>query len=101
MLYLEKNVVRIARRFLYEGNTPYIRQQFVDSITPIFDDAVNNNGIVDYAIKCDDELNTEQVVENNEMRCKIAVKPVKALEFLILDFIVTNQTANVAEEVRR
>ena len=90
MLYLEKSVVRIARRFLYEGNTEYLRQQFVDAISPIFDDAQNNNGIVEYAIKCDSELNTPQVIDNNEMRCKIAVKPVKALEYLVLDFIVTN-----------
>ena len=75
---------------MYEGNTAYLRQQFVDAITPIFDDAVSNNGILEYAIKCDDELNTLQVIDNNEMRCKIAVKPVKALEFLVLDFIVTN-----------
>lgn len=101
MLYLEKSVVRLARYFLYEGNTEYLRQQFVDAITPIFDDAISNNGIVDYAIKCDAELNTAQVIENNEMRCKIAVKPVKALEFLVLDFIVTNQSADVNEEVRR
>ena len=101
MLYLEKQTIQLARHFLYEGNTAYLRQQFIDAITPIFDDAENNGGIIEYAIKCDEELNTPQVIDNNEMRCKIAIKPTKALEFLVLDFIVTNQTANVDEEVRQ
>ena len=30
MLYLERMVVNVARRFLYEGNTSYNRQRFVD-----------------------------------------------------------------------
>lgn len=30
MLYLERMVVSVARRFLYEGNTAYNRQRFVD-----------------------------------------------------------------------
>jgi hypothetical protein len=40
MLYLERMVISVARRYLYEGNTAYNRQRFVDQITPIFDDAV-------------------------------------------------------------
>jgi len=101
MLYLEKQVTRIGKQFLYEGNTPYLRQNFVDTIRPIFEEAVQGDGIRDYAIKCDDELNTPQVIENNEMRCRIALRPVKTLEYLVLDFIVSRQTANVAEEVLR
>ena len=30
MLYRERMVVNVARRFLYEGNTSYNRQRFVD-----------------------------------------------------------------------
>jgi hypothetical protein len=43
---------------VYEGNTPYLRQLFVDTIRPIFENAVMGNGIKEYGIKCDDELNT-------------------------------------------
>ena len=90
MLYLEKAVVRIGRYYLYEGNTEYLRQNFVDAITTIFDDAVDGNGIKEYAIKCDDENNTTETIENHELHVKIAVKPIKTLEFLVVDFIITN-----------
>ena len=96
-LYLEKEVSRIARRFLYEGNNEYQRMRFVESITPIFERAKNRNGILEYYIKCDEENNTAQVIDNNEMRCSIAVKPVKAIEFILLNFVCTNQSADVTE----
>lgn len=101
MIYLQKQVRNIARRFLYEGNTSYMRQRFVDSIKPIFENAKNSYGINDYAIRCDDTNNTPQTIDNNEIRCAIAVKPVKTIEWIICDFIVTNQSANVTEEVIR
>lgn len=101
MLDLEKKVVRIARYFVYEGNTSFIRQSFVDAIRPIFEDAVAGDGVKEYAIKCDEELNTTQVIENNELRCKIAVKPVKCVDFIVVDIISTRQGTNVNEEVMR
>ena len=100
MLYLEKVTRNVARRFLYEGNTPYLRQRFVDMITPLFEDAVNGKGVKEYAIRCDDELNTDDVVERNEMRCVIGIKPVKTVEWIVCDFIVGNQSASMTEEVR-
>lgn len=99
MLDLEKQTVQVARHFLYEGNTSWLRQRFVDQITPIFEDAVTSNGILDYAIKCDEELNTEETIENHELHCKIGIKPVKTVEWIVLDMLISRQNANVQEEV--
>ena len=101
LLYLEKRTARIARRFVYEGNTPYLRQLFVDTLRPLYEDAVRRDGLREYAIKCDDELNTAQVIENNELRCRIAVKPVKIVDHIVIDLIATRQSADVTEEVLR
>ena len=101
MLSLEKSVLRVARRFIYESNTAYLRQSFVDAIRPIFEDAVKGDGIIDYAIKCDEDLNTTEVIENNELRCRIALRPVKTVDYLVIDFICSKQSASVSEEVLR
>lgn len=101
MLWLEKRVVAVARRFLYEGNTPYARQMFVDQVRPVFEEAKAGAGISDYAVRCDDELNTPDVVERNELRMVCAVRPVKTIEYIRLGFIITNQSADVREEVMR
>lgn len=101
MLWLEKSISRIARRFVYEGNTPYLRQRFTDMMRSVLEEAKIGNGVSDYAIRCDDALNTVQVIENNELRAVVAVKPIKTVEYIKLSFIVTNQQANVQEEVLR
>ncbi len=61
----------------------------MDTLRPIFEDAVKRGGLREYAIKCDDEINTNNVIENNELRCRIAVKPVKVVDFIVLDFIAS------------
>ena len=99
MLDLEKQTIQVARHFLYEGNTAWLRQKFVDQLKPIYEDAITGNGILDYAIKCDEELNTTQTIENHELHCKIGIKPVKTVEWIVLTFICTRQGASVQEEV--
>ena len=101
MLSLEHDIYRISRNFVYENNTAYMRQRFVDSIRPILEDAVQGDGVKEYAIKCDEELNTPEVIENNEMRCKIAVKPVKCVDWIVVDLIATRQSASITEEVMK
>ena len=60
---------------------------------------MSGGGIIEYAIKCDDVLNTPQVIDNNELRCKIAIKPVKTIEYIVIDLVTTTQAASVSEEV--
>lgn len=101
MIWLEKKVVNVAKYYLYEGHTAYLREKFVNALTPIFEKAVNGYGISDYVIKCDEENNTSTTIDRNELHCNIAVKPIKAVEFIVLNFIVTNQTAEVTEEISK
>lgn len=100
LLYLEKRTKEICRRFLYEGNTPYNRQRLVDQLTSVFDNCRTNGGISEFAIRCDETNNTTQVIENNELRVDIAIKPVKVVEYIVLSFVTTSQSADVNEEVR-
>jgi hypothetical protein len=101
MLYLEKSVRNLSKYFLYEQNTAYTRQRFVDMINPVFEQAQNAGGISQYVILCDDTNNTTQTIENNELHCTIAVKPIKSIEFIVINLIATSQSANVFEEVLR
>lgn len=97
MLGLEKNVKFVAKYFTYEGITDYLMMRFKDSITPILDEVQQKGGIREYYIVCDGRNNNANTIDNNELHCTIAVKPVKSLEFLVLNFVATNQSANVQE----
>lgn len=101
MLHIEKVVKRFAKHFVYEGNTPYMRQKFVDQVSEFLEKVKYGNGISEYAIRCDETNNTIETIENHELHCRIAVRPIKTIEFIVLDFITTNQSASVTEETYR
>ena len=57
-LRLERQVYRVSRYFLFEGNTAYTRQRLVDLLTPVFQQAKVGGGLYDYRIICDESINT-------------------------------------------
>lgn len=85
-LRLERQTYKVAQYFRYEGNTAYTRQRLVDMLDPMFKQAKIGGGIYDYIIVCDEAVNTPEVIDNNELRVKIGIKPVKTAEFIIIDF---------------
>lgn len=97
-IYLEKRVINIAKNYIYEPNTAYVRQQFVDAIAPIFESAKSNSGIYDYKIIADESINTDEVIDNNEFRIRIGIKPTKTIEFILIEFTAV-RTGSTFEEI--
>jgi hypothetical protein len=48
-------------------------------------------------VKCDETTNTPAVIDRNEMRAQIFLKPVKAAEFIQVDLVITSTGANFDE----
>lgn len=96
-LRLERAAYQVSRYFVYEGHTAYTRQRLIDALDPYFKEAKNNGGIYDYIIKCDDENNPPEVIDRNELVVQIGIKPVKTVEFLMIDFICASTGASWSE----
>lgn len=88
-LVLEKATRDIMKYFVFQPNTVFTRARVVNVLTPIFDVAKNNEGVYDYLIVCDERNNTPHVIDNNELRVSIYLKPVRAAEFILVDFYAT------------
>lgn len=86
MLYVEKTIRSDARFLLFEPHTELLRDRFISIANRILDDVVSRQGITDYRVKCDEELNTPEVIDRNELRAKIGIQPVKAAEFIFIEF---------------
>jgi hypothetical protein len=82
---------------VFEPNTEFTRTRFVNTLTPIFEYAKRNQGIYDYLIVCDERNNTPQVIDSNEMRADIYIKPVRTAEYILVSFIATRTDANFEE----
>lgn len=86
MFYLEKNIRTQSRALLFEPHTASLRSRFVDLANGILSNVKTNQGVYDFVIKCDEEINTPDVIDRNEMRARIGVQPVKAAEFIFIEF---------------
>ena len=84
-LRLERQTFKVARYFVYEGNTAYTRQRLIDTLDPIFFKVKCGGGLYDYKIICDEKINDANTIDNNELKVKIGLKPTKTAEFILVD----------------
>lgn len=96
-LALERAVSRALRPFVFEPNTQFTRTKVRTAILPVMDLAKTTQGLYDYMLVADERNNTIENVENNEMIVDIYIKPVKAAEFILVNFIATRTGQNFSE----
>lgn len=90
MIALKRRVVTIARRFVFEQNTQGTRNDFIRQVLPVLSTMKAQSGIEGFKITMDSTNNTQQDIDNNILRGRIEVVPTRAIEFIAIDFIITN-----------
>ena len=98
-LDLEKRTRETLKFFVFEPNTFLTRNRVVNTLTPIFENAKQTEGVYDYLIVCDDRNNPASVIDQNELRVDIYLKPVRAAEFILVNFYAVNTDVNFEEIV--
>jgi phage tail sheath protein FI len=84
-----KRFVAYQTKYLvFENNTVETRARFLELVDPYFRRVKDQQGTYDYRIVIDERNNTPDVVDRNEMRAQIYLKPAKTAEFIIVDFVV-------------
>ena len=96
-LALEKSVIGSLRYFVFEPNTEFTRTRLKNTISPVFELAKSTDGLYDYLIICDERNNTPDTVDRNELNVDIYIKPVRAAEFILVNFIATRTGQNFSE----
>ena len=98
MLTIEKRLRTASRSLLFEPNDEKFRQKFVLIATQILQEIQVGRGVTAFIIKADTELNTPDVIDRNEFRARIGIQPVRAAEFIFLEFSI-HRTGSFAETV--
>jgi len=96
MLTIEKRLRVSSRSLLFEPNDEKFRQKFALIATQILQEIQVGRGITAFIIKADTELNTPDVIDRNEFRARIGIQPVRAAEFIFLEFSI-HRTGSFAE----
>lgn len=88
-IVLEKAIATAAKFQLFEFNDAFTRAQFTAIVEPFLRDVQGRRGIYDFRVVCDETNNTPQVIDSNEFRADIYIKPAKSINFITLTFIAT------------
>lgn len=88
MFVLEKRIRVAARQLLFDPHDDILRAKFVRIATAILTEVQVGRGIDDFRVQCDETLNTPDVIDRNEMRAKIGVIPIRAAEFIFIEFSI-------------
>ena len=90
LLEVKRLVVDVANKIVFESNTPETRARFVSQVTPLLATVQSQQGIDQFKVVMDSSNNTQEDVEGNRLNGKIVVVPTRAVEFIAIDFIITN-----------
>jgi len=88
-IVLEKAISTAAKFQLFEFNDEFTRAQFRNLVEPFLRDVQGRRGLTDFSVICDDSNNTGDVIDRNEFRADIFIKPNRSINFIQLNFIAT------------
>ena len=90
LLEVKRIVSDVALTFVFEANTPEVRSKFVAQITPLLATVQSQQGIERFSVTMDGTNNTTDDIESNKLNGSIVLVPTRAVEFIAIDFIITN-----------
>jgi phage tail sheath protein FI len=96
-ILLEKSIANMAKSFLFEFNDAFTRSRFTATVEPFLRDVQGRGGLQDFAVVCDDSNNTSEVVDRNEFRGDIYVKPSRSINFIQLQFVAVRSGVEFSE----
>ena len=90
MIRIKSDIQKIAQGLLFEQNDAPTRQRFIDQASNRLQQIRIGQGIEDFRVIMDDTNNSQEDVDNNRLNGKIIVVPTRAIEFIAMDFVITN-----------
>ena len=95
LIEVRRQVRAVANTLLFEPNRADTLARFSAAVTPILGRIQSDQGLDRFKVQIDTTTTTQADVENNTIRGKIFLQPTRAVEFISLDFVVTNAGAEV------
>ena len=100
-LTVEQALERAAQAQLFELNDDITRANFRNIVEPYLRDIQAKRGLYGFLVVCDTTNNTPDVIDNNEFRADIFLKPAKSINYVTLTFVATRTGVSFEEVVGR
>jgi len=89
MNYIKKEIGDIADTILFDQNVQTTWASFKNRAETVLSQVYTDFGISEYKLVLDETTTTPDLQDRNIMYAKIFVKPAKAIEFIAVDFVIT------------
>jgi hypothetical protein len=96
-LTVEQALQRSAQAQLFELNDEITRANFRNIVEPYLRDVQAKRGLYGFLVVCDTTNNTPDVIDNNEFRADIFLKPAKSINYVTLTFVATRTGVSFEE----
>lgn len=97
--FLEKGIGDSTKYKLFENNTEFVRNQFVQEVSAYLSTIKARGGVEDFYVQCDEKNNPAVVRQRNEFVASIFIKPVYSINYITLNFVATGADASFEELV--
>jgi hypothetical protein len=90
LIDIRRQVRKVGDTFLFEPNREATLARFSAAVNPILGRIQQQQGLDRFKVQIDATTTTQADIENNTVRGKIFLQPTRSVEFISLDFVVTN-----------
>jgi phage tail sheath protein FI len=95
LIEIRRRVRAVANSLLFEPNRESTLAKFSSLVNPILGQIQAQQGLDRYKVQIDTSTTTQADVENNTIRGKVFLQPTRSVEFIALDFVVTNAGSDI------
>jgi hypothetical protein len=95
VMYLRRTLRKGAMPFVFEPNDQITRDNLKTAADGVMADIMMKRGLTDFASYCDSTNNTPERIDANELWLDIAIKPVRAAEFIYIPIRVVATSATI------
>jgi len=97
LLHIKRETSRIAATTLFEQNVRSTWNAFSAKVETLLNDIKAGEGLMDFKVVLDETTTTPDLIDRNIMYAKVFLKPAHAIEFIALDFMITDTGASFAD----
>lgn len=95
VMYMKRGLRKGAFPFVFEPNDQITRDNLKAAADGFLGDILIKRGLYDFVTLCDESNNTATRIDRNELWLDVAIKPVKAAEFIYIPIRVLNTGAQM------
>ena len=94
LVYCKRQISKVAATLLFDQNVETTWNRFRGRVGPILADVQAGLGLSDWKLVLDRTTTTPDLIDRNIMYAQIFLKPARAIEFIAIDFVITDSGAS-------